>query len=344
MNSVPFYIGIDISNDDFAASIFTDPEIPIKTRTQIPNEFSGYEKFESWLAENQVQTDNCIICLEATGVYGESLCYFLAAKGWKVAVEPPLKVKRAFPDKGHKNDKTDSKKISEYAYRYFDELQFWRPKANIIEQIKVLLMTREQLVGQRTASSNTLKALRKKVVQTPLANDIYQKNVERLSRQIHKIEKELEKLIDKHPDFKKTVKFLDSIPGVGMLLAANFLAATDGFENEMAFQYRKLAAYIGICPYEHSSGSSVYKRPRTPKYGPAKLRKLLHLAARSVVTHNEQFFLYYQQKIAQGKKPKLVLNNVSNKLLKIMCAVTRTQKPFVDNYVSIHPQFTHINP
>ena len=343
MNSVPFYVGIDISNDDFAASIFTDPEDSIITLIEIPNEFSGFEKFESWLINNQVQTTNCVICLEATGVYGESLCYWLTAKGYHVSVEPPLKVKRAFSDKGHKNDKTDSKKISEYAFRYFDELKLWRPKANIVEQIKVLLMAREQLVGQRTALSNTLTTLRKKVVQTPLANEIYQKNVERLSKQIKKIEKELEKLIDKHPDFKKTVKFLDTIPGVGLLLAANFLVATNGFESEMSFQYRKASAYIGICPYEHTSGTSVYKKPRIPNYGPAKLRKLLHLAARSVVTHNEHFALYYNQKIAQGKAKKLILNNVSNKLLKIMCAVIRTQKPFVDNYVSIHPQFALIN-
>jgi transposase len=344
MNSVPFYVGIDISNNDFAASIFTAPTDPIKTMAEIPNEFSGFEKFESWLINNQVQTSTCVICLEATGVYGEALSYFLTAKGYQIAVEPPLKVKRAFSDKGHKNDKVDSKNISEYAFRFFDELKFWRPKANVIEQIKVLLMAREQLVEQRTALSNTLKALRKKVVQTPLANDIYQKNVERFSAQIKKIEKELNKLIDKHPDFKNTVKFLDSIPGVGLLLAANFLVATDGFENEMAFQYRKTSAYIGICPYEHTSGTSVYKKPRIPKYGPARLRKLLHLAARSVVIHNADFSTYYIQKIAQGKAKKLVLNNVSNKLLKTMCAVTRTQKPFVDNYVSIHPQFALINP
>lgn len=344
MNPVPFYIGIDISNNDFAASIFTSPSDPIKTMTEIANDFSGFERFESWLISNQVQTDNCVICLEATGVYGEALSYFFTAKGYQLAVEPPLKVKRAFSVKGHKNDKVDSKKISEYAYRYFDELKFWRPKANIIEQIRVLLMTREQIVGQRTALSNTLTALRKKVVQTPLANSIYQNNVERFSKQIKKIEKELEKLIDKHPDFKTTVKALDSIPGVGMLLAANFLVATDGFKNDLAFQYRKASAYIGICPYEHSSGTSVYKKPRIPKYGPARLRKLLHLAARSVVTHNADFSNYYIQKIAQGKERKLILNNVSNKLLKIMCAVTRTQKPFVDNYVSIHPQFALINP
>lgn len=343
MNSVHFYVGIDISNNDFAASIFTAPSHPIKTMAEIANDFSGFERFESWLISNQVLTNNSVICLEATGVYGEAFSYYFTAKGYKVAVEPPLKVKRAFSDKGHKNDITDSKKISEYAYRYFDELKFWRPKANIIEQISVLLMTREQLVGQKTASSNTLTALRKKVIQTPLANSIYQKNIERLGAQIKKIEKELRKLINKHPDFKIIVEALDTVPGVAMLLAANFLVITNGFENELAFQYRKASAYIGICPYQHTSGTSVYKKPRIPKYGPARLRKLLHLAARSVVTHNSNFSAYYKQKIAQGKERKLILNNVSNKLLKIMCAIARTHKPYVDNCVSIHPKLIHIN-
>lgn len=343
MNSVHFYVGIDISNVDFAASIFTEPQAPIQTIKEIPNQFNGFEKFESWLINNNVQPNTCVICMEATGVYGEALSYWLTAKGYRVAVEPPLKVKRAFPDKGHKNDAIDSKEISEYAFRYFDELKYWRPKANIIEQIQVLLMAREQLVEQKTALTNTLKSLRKKVVQTPLANDIYQQNVQRFSAQIKKIEKELEKLINKHPDFRNTVKFLDSIPGVGLLLAANFLVATNGFQNEIAFQYRKASAYIGICPYQHSSGTSVYRKPRIAHYGPSRLRKLLHLAARSVVTHNQSFALYYHQKIAQGKQRKLILNNVSNKLLKIMCAITRTQKPFVDNHVSIHPQIALIN-
>lgn len=45
-----------------------------------------------------------MVCLEATGVYGEALCYYLAAKGYQVAVESPQKVKRAFDESGHKTD------------------------------------------------------------------------------------------------------------------------------------------------------------------------------------------------------------------------------------------------
>ena len=344
MNPVQFYVGIDISNHDFTVSVLTEPQAPVHTLPQVPNTYAGFEKLEAWLISHKVHPTNSVLCMETTGVYGEALAYFLTAKGYRVAAEPPLKVKRAFPHKGHKNDTVDSVNIAEYAYRFADELRTWRPKPALVEQIRILLTTREQLVQQKTALTNALKALQKKVVQTPLANQIYQENIQRLHHQIKQIEKELNRLIDKHPDFRKIVTLLISIPGVGMLLAANFLVATNGFENDIAFHYRKAAAYIGICPYEYTSGSSVYRRPRIPKYGPSKLRKLLHLAARSVVTHNANFAAYYQQKLAQGKTPKLVLNNVSNKLLKIMCAIIRTRKNFVDNYVSIYPHLAQINP
>ena len=343
MSSFNLFIGIDIAKGDFTGSIYSSADDPIPVLAQVPNNVSGFERFESWLIENNVTKAKCIICLEATGVYGEALSYWFTAKGYKVAVEPPLKVKRAFNIKGHKNDKVDSRQIAEYACRFKDKLNIWRPKQDVVEQIKVLLTAREQLVQQKTASTNTLKAFKKKVVQTPLANEIYEDNLKRLNSQIIRIEEEIQKQIDKHPDLKKTVSHLKSIPGVGLLLATNFLVATDGFENDLALQYRKAAAFIGICPYEYSSGSSVYRKPKTPKYGPSGLRKLLHLAARSVITHKEGFRKYYVLKQAQGKENRLILNNVANKLLKIMCAIVRTQQPYFVGHISVHPQNALIN-
>jgi transposase len=79
--------------------------------------------------------------MEATGVYSEALAYFVHANGYRIAVEPPLKVKRAFDTCGHKSDAVDSRQIAEYACRCVDELAFWQPKAAILEQIKVLLTT-----------------------------------------------------------------------------------------------------------------------------------------------------------------------------------------------------------
>ncbi len=339
----PYFIGIDIAKDDFTSSIYSSDSIKLPAPLQVSNNIRGFEQFEAWLIEHKISSSNSIVCLEATGVYGENLCYCLTAKGYQVAVEPPLKVKRSFNTKGHKNDKVDSQKIAEYAFRFADELRIWHPKQDIVEQIRVLLTTREQLVQQKTALTNALRALQIKVVQTPLANEIYSENLTRFNEQIKRIEKEIQKKIDQHPDFRKTVSYLKTIPGIGLLLAANFLVVSDGFKNDMAFQHRKAAAFIGVCPYEHTSGSSVYRRPRTPKYGPARLRKLLNLASRSVVTHKQVFKEYYLQKQLQGKAKSLVLNNVSNKLLKIMCAIIRSQRPYFVNFVSMNLKDVLVN-
>ncbi len=338
MDAFQFYIGIDIAKDDFACTILSTPASPIASIENVPNEISGFEQLVLWFETHSVTAANSIICLEATGVYGETLSYWFTAKGYSIVVENPLKVKRAFEPKSHKNDKVDSHQIAEYAYRFVDELRIWRPKNEVIEQINVLLMTREQLVTQKTAQVNTLKAIRRKIVQTPLANKIYEDNIKQFKAQIKTIESEIQKHIDQHPDFKNTVRFLKTLPGVKLLLAANLLVITNGFENDLTTNSRKMAAYIGICPYEFKSGSSVYKKPKIPHYGPARLRKLLHLAARSVTTHNKRFQNYKAQKEAEGKEPSLILNNVSNKILKICCAIMRTQKPYMPNHLSMHPE------
>lgn len=339
MKPVQFYVGIDISKLDFWVSIFTRPNVLSNPSSRFINDLNGFGELESWFSQNKVQKNNCVICLEATGVYSESLSYYFYSKGYQVVVEQPLKVKRAFSIKGHKSDKIDSRNIAEYAFRYFDKLKLWSPKSDIVEQVKVLLMAREQLVSQNTSFKNTLKVLEKKVVQTPVANKIYKNNVKRLSSQIKKIDDEINKLIEQHPTYKKVGKIINSCPGFSLLFVANFLVVTNGFENEIATNYRKASAFIGICPYQHSSGTSVFRQPKILNYGPKRLRKLLYLASMSVIQHKPKFTNYFNKKVAEGKNAKLVLNNVANKLLKIVCAAIRNQNEFVENHVSIRPNF-----
>jgi transposase len=332
------FIGIDISADSFAASIFANVNDSFISKDDFDNTPSGFDDFQSWLVEHGVVKQNCTLCMEATGVYGESLSYWLAANGYKIVVEHPLRVKKAFTSPSHKTDKIDSRKIAEYAFRYADQLKYWVPPDIIVEQIKVLLTAREQFIKEKTSNTNALKALMRKKVQTPLANKLHTQTIERLSKNIIRIEKELQKLIDSNDFYKETVKNLSATPGIALLLSANFLVMTNGFQNEMATNPKKASANLGICPLMHQSGTSVYKKPKSTKNGPKRMRKLLHLAARSNTVHNSSFCTYAAIKIAQGKPSRIIMNNISNKLLKIMCAIVRTGEPYVDNYVSKHPQ------
>ena len=67
-------------------------------------------------------------------------------------------------------------------------------------------------------------------------------------------------------------------------------------------------------------------------------RPLLFLAALSLRTHNPSFRTYFQRKKDAGKPAKLVINNIANKLLKIVVAVVRTDTAFIPGYRSINPR------
>ena len=336
MKKPKYYVGVDMSSKSFTAAVGKEPWEIVVAAKEFSNDPEGFTELLKWLEHHGVHADNMVLCMESTGVYGERLAYFLSAKQYPIAIEAPLKVKRAFMPQGHKNDRVDSQQIAEYSYRFYDELKFWQPREEILEQIKVLLTTREQFAVQITAHKNALKAVKRKVVVTPLAEELHQKSIQRIRKNLQEIDAEIQRLIDQDPHYGQMIRLLMSVPGVGLLLAANILLIMENTPNDPV-NPKQLAAYIGICPYEHRSGSSIYKPDSSSHYGPPKVRKLLYLASLSVRTHQQQFKKYFLRKVAEGKPKKLVLNNIANKLVKIMCAVVKTQTPYIPDYRSIHP-------
>jgi transposase len=335
MKRTRWFIGLDIAADSFTGAILSSPDQPGVTKTNIPTTFDGYASFIQWLTEQKISPTDAVVCLEATGVYGEALCHFLVSKGYRVAVQSPLKIQRAFTDAGHKNDTADSLKIAAYAARYFDTLTFWEPQDQITEQIQALLATRERFSHQLVANQNALKTLERKSIPTALANSLHQQTIRQLKDHLHTIDQELKRLIDQQPTFRQMVASLTTIPGVGLLLASHLLVITRGFTKPVTG--RQLAAYLGICPFQHRSGKSIHKPDRSRRYGPATVRKLLYLAALSVRTHHIQFRKYFLRKVAEGKSKRLVLNNIENKLANIICAIINSRSVFIPNYRSVNP-------
>ncbi len=330
-----FFVGIDIAAETFTAAAGVEPwQLTVKPQ-QFANQLDSFAQFLGWLRQHGLAREQTVLCMEATGVYGEALAYFLQANGYRLAVEPPLKVKRAFKPYGPKSDPVDSQQIAEYACRYWDDLHWWQPRQEILEQIKVLLSTREQFVVQCTAHQNALKALKRKVVRTPLAEQVHLEALQQFKKHLHTLEDEIRRLIDQDPTFGQMVGLLVTIPGVGLLLAAHFLVAFHSAQQPPT--HKQFAAYLGICPHEHSSGSSGYAYTTSRRFGPSAMRRLLYLAAMSLRTHQPRFRRYFERKVAQGKPKKLVLNNIANKLLKIMCAVLRNQTPYIPEYRSVNP-------
>lgn len=334
MTQFKYFVGIDIASSTFTASVGALPWKVVLKPQEFENTEDGFQTWLDWLVMHQILPDQTVVCMEATGVYGEGLAYFAFAKGYRVAVQPPLEVKRAFKPNIRKTDAVDSLQIAEYAARYADKLNLWQPRNDVLEQIKVLLATREQFVVQNIAHKNSLKAIQRKPVKTPFAEQSHSEMIEFFEKQIRAIDAEIRRLIESDPTFKHMLVLLLSVPGVGLLLAAHMILLT-----QMSLNYKQLNSFLGIAPNEHSSGSSVHRHPTSRHFGPAAIRKLLYLAALSVSTHRKQFRSYFLSKTQEGKPARVVLNNIENKLVKIICAVLRTNLPYNPNYASVQPLF-----
>ncbi|HZK76813.1 MAG TPA: transposase, partial [Candidatus Kapabacteria bacterium] len=261
------------------------------------------------------------------------LCYFLQAHRYRATVIDAARIASQRRRSQPKTDYTDSMAIAAYLRRYFDTVTLWQPREAIVEELRAMLSTREQLVQHATALANHATSVSKGAHPHAEMIAIARQQVTNLRAQVQAIEQQIRERIAQHPVFDQCCTLLSSIPGVKLLLAANMLITMSSVKEPL--NPRTLANYLGICPHERSSGTSVYKRPRSSRLGPPRMRKLLYLAARSLVQHQERFRMYYRERAEKNKSKKLLLNNVANKLLRIMCAVLRNQKPYQEGFISL---------
>ena len=336
MDAPRFYVGVDVASETLAVALTRGPRQPVGAPLAVANDPDGLVALADWLAEHGAGPESALVCLESTGVYGEALCYGLHERGFRVVVEDAAKVRRAMPVAAAKTDALDAARIADYAARFLDELRPWTPAEAVVEQVRTLLTMREQLTRERNAKQNARRMLARKVVQTPLANRIAGDAVVYLKVRIAEIDREVQRLTSSHPTIGPAVALVTSVPGVGLLLASHLCVATGGFSRPLA--PKRTAAWLGICPLDYESGSSVRRRPRSRGYGPSAIRKLLYLASiRLVSIEGSPYHAYFHRKKAEGKNGRLVLNNVGNKLLRVTAAVLRDGRPYEAGHVSARP-------
>jgi len=56
------------------------------------------------------------------------------------------------------------------------------------------------------------------------------------------------------------------------------------------------------------------------------------------VKHNQEYRLYYKQKSLEGKHHFLIMNNISNKLLRTIFRIIETGEKWDPNYICLDPR------
>lgn len=105
-----FYVGIDIAKKNHEASIIDFSGKPLSKSISFSNTVKGLDKFKDFLNSFNLNTNNCIIGMEATGHYWLSLYSFLLNLGFQCVVINPIQSEafRKMYIRQTKNDAIDS--------------------------------------------------------------------------------------------------------------------------------------------------------------------------------------------------------------------------------------------
>lgn len=321
-------IGIDVSK------LTLDVCIHVKqAMTQVLNTKQGYKKLLLWAKKNaNCPIEEILFCFEHTGIYSAALTRFMADNQLKYIVVPGLEIKRSLGIQRGKNDQIDAKKIAQYAYRRRDEVVIYKAPDKIIDKIRQLLSLREKLVKQRAgfmASLNDLESLSDRS-ENKLLFSIPQKMIKELHKQLEKLEKEIDVLLERCPEIMENYKLITSITGIGKQTALLIIVVTNNF---LWFNDpRKLASYAGIAPFPYKSGTSIHGKTRVSHLANKKLKSLLSSCAVSAIRTDPEIKIYYTRRIESGKHKMNTINAVRNKLLARVFAVVRRKTPYVSLY------------
>lgn len=88
---------------------------------------------------------------------------------------------------------------------------------------------------------------------------------------------------------------------------------------------RSYAVYVGVVPFDHTSGKSIHGRKRVSHIVNKELKQELNQAARSAIVWDKEMNSYAENKL-KTKCYKIVLNNVKFKLILRIFAVVKKRE------------------
>jgi transposase len=303
------FIGIDVSKDRLDGYV-----LPMAEAFSAARDAEGVSalvtRIRAWAPG--------LVVMEATGGFEQVVAGAVAGAGLPVVVVNPRQIRDFARAIGRlaKTDRIDAQVIALFAERVRPEV---RPLSD--EQTRLLdeLVTRRrQVIEMIVAEGNRARLLESRRLK---------KRIERhrsaLQDELTEIEQELDETIRGTPIWREKENLLKSVPGVGDNLARTLIAELPELGT---LDRRKIAALVGVAPFNRDSGS--LRGRRTVWGGRATIRSALYMAALVASRHNPVIAAFYTRLCTAGKPKKLALTACMRKLLIILNAIVRDQKPW----------------
>jgi transposase len=326
--------GIDVAQKELVVCLgrmYDDWSPELYAHKTFANTVKGFVALLLWLKKMTDETIPVRFVMEATGVYHESLAYFLDEKGYEVSIVLPNKISNYFRTLDVKTitDKTACEAIALFGLER--KLDRWQKPKAVFKKLRQLTRERDQIVEERTMVKNQLHAEQTEAEPNKKSIERIKERIEMLNRQEKEIKAEVAALVKQDEQLTKPVNVICSLTGVRLLTAAIVLGETNGFE--LIRNKRQLASYAGFDIKEKQSGTSVKGKPRISKKGNKHLRKAMHMPALCAIRYDERFKAIFARLVSRhGIKMKAVVA-IQRKLLEMIYTLYKTGNKYDKNYL-----------
>ncbi len=302
-------VGIDVSKDRLDVAVRPSGE-----SFAVERNAAGLERLTARLSE----LSPYIVALEATGGFETVAAAALAAAGLPVVVVNPAQI-RAFAKaigRRAKTDPIDAAVIAHFAEATKPELRPLPDEATRL--LADLVARRRQIIAmigaERQREKRTTAARPKKSIARLL---------KALEKELASLDADLDDTVRGSPAWREKEDLLASVPGVGPTIARTLIADLP----ELGRLNRKeIAALAGLAPFTRQSGQ--WHGRSFIGGGRTAVRTALFMGAMVAKQHNPVLKAFFDRLVAAGKPKMVALIAVARKLLTILNAILRDNRPW----------------
>jgi transposase len=308
-----YYVGIDVSKAGLDVYIR-----PVDECFAMTNDEEGIEKLIVRLGKYPVQ----LIVLEATGGYEREAYVSLNAAGLATVRINPRQARHFAKSTGKlaKTDKIDARVLAHFAEAIQPEVRSVPDERTA--QLQALISRRRQVIDMLVAEKNRLSISHRSV------RPRVQQHIDWLEEELDDLNRKLDQYLEDDPHWREQKDLLRSVPGVGPVLCTTLLAELPELGT---LDRKKIAALVGVAPYNCDSGAMHGKRRVWG--GRGTVRHALYMATLAARRFNPVIRTFFERLVASGKEFKVAMTACMRKLLTILNSM-------VAHHTAWNPNFT----
>ena len=302
-------VGIDVSKDRLDVHVR-----PGGQAFAVARDGKGLEE----LIERLGAFSPTLVALEATGGFETVVAAALAGAKLPVVVVNPAQI-RAFAKALGQRAKTDP--IDATVIARFAEATKPEPRPLPDEATRLLadlVARRRQIIEMIGAERSremrlTVPHLKKSIVRL----------VKALEKELSSLDGDIDDMVRGSPAWRDKEDLLASVPGVGPVIARTLIAELPELGQ---LSRRRIAALVGLAPFTRQSGQ--WRGKSFIAGGRTAVRTVLFMGAMVAKKHNPVLRAFFDRLVRNGKPKMLALIAVARKLLTILNAVLRDNRPW----------------